>query len=279
MLATLLASLYITFREAFEAVLLMTILISYLNRTKQIHLVKPALLAGLLGTIISIIIGIVFYLLYIAIDLDLAEAIASFIAVPVITSVVYWMATKGKDIVTKGITKVLRGGMISTILTAIIFVFREGFETVLLVFPIMFRDAIGTFIGVLLGLGMALAIGYLWYRGTLKLNLKLFFFITSILLVLIAGGVLGYGVHEFIEYLEKKEYELGIWKIYVYRLPIDKDNILHDKNIVGAVLAVMFGYATKMELIRAVIQIPYQVIGVALLWIIYFKRSKERLKQ
>lgn len=40
-------------------------------------------------------------------------------------------------------------------------------------------------------------------------------------------------------------------------------------------MAVMFGYATKMELIRAVIQIPYQVAGIILLWIIYFKGQKK----
>jgi len=145
------------------------------------------------------------------------------------------MAAKGKEIVAKGIIKAMRGGAISIALTAFIFVAREGFETVLLISPTMFHDTISTSIGVLLGLGMALAIGGLWYRGTLKLNLKLFFFITSILLVLIAGSILGYGVHEFIEYLEKKGHELGIWKVYVYRLPIDKDNILHDKSIVGAI--------------------------------------------
>jgi len=96
-LAIIFPSLLITFREAFEAILLMTILISYLKRTNQVFLVKPGYIGGLLGVVISIATGIILYLLYISIDLDLAEAIASFIAVPVITSVVYWMATKGKE--------------------------------------------------------------------------------------------------------------------------------------------------------------------------------------
>lgn len=140
-------------------------------------------------------------MLYISIDLDLAEAIASFIAVPVITSVVYWMATKGKEVIYKGVTKAIAGGVVGVVFTAFVFTFREGLETVLLIQPYALRDIASAFIGVLLGLIIALAIGYLFYRGALKLSLRLFFVITSILLVLIAGGILGYGVHEFIEYL------------------------------------------------------------------------------
>jgi len=206
--------------------------------------------------------------------LDLAEAIASFIAVPVITSVVYWMATKGKEVVYKGVTKAIAGGVVGVVLTAFVFTFREGLETVLLVQPYALRDIASAFIGVLLGIIIALAIGYLFYRGTLKLSLRLFFVITSILLILIAGGVLGYGVHEFIEYLERNGYELGIWGEYVYKLSIDRNNVLHDKNIVGAILATMFGYATKMELLRFVAQIPHQVLGVIILLKIYSKPRK-----
>jgi high-affinity iron transporter len=273
-LAIIFPSLLITFREAFEAILLMTILISYLKRTNRVFLVKPGYIGGLLGVVISIATGVILYLLYISIDLDLAEAIASFIAVPVITSVVYWMATKGKEIVYKGVTKAIAGGAVGVVLTAFVFTFREGLETVLLVQPYALRDIASAFIGVLLGIIIALAIGYLFYRGTLKLSLRLFFVITSILLILIAGGVLGYGVHEFIEYLERNGYELGIWGEYVYKLSIDRNNVLHDKNIVGAILATMFGYATKMELLRFVAQIPYQVLGVIILLKIYSRPRK-----
>ena len=75
---------------------------------------------------------------------------------------------------------------------------------------------------------------------------------------------MGYGVHEFIEHLEKNNYELGIW--YVYKLPIDRNNVLYDKNIVEAMLATMFGYAIKMELLRFATQIPYQILGVIICW-------------
>jgi len=270
-LAIISPSFLITFREAFEVILLMIILISYLKRTNEVSLVKPGYIGGLLGTVISIATGITLYLLYISIDLDLAEAIASFIAVPVITSVVYWMATKGREVIYKGVTKAIAGGVVGVVFTAFVFVFREGLETVLLTQPYALRDIVSIFIGVLLGLIIALAIGYLFYRGTLKLSLRLFFMITSILLILIAGSVLGYGIHELIEYLEKNNYELGIWREYVYKLPIDRNNVLHDKNIVGAILATMFRYATKMELLRFAAQILYQILGVIILLKIYSK--------
>jgi len=273
-LAIIFSSFLVTFREAFEAILLMVILISYLKKTDEVFLIKPAYMGGSLGAVISVTAGVTLYLLYISIDLDLAEAIASFIAVPVITSVVYWMATKGREVIYKGVTKAIAGGVVGVVFTAFVFVFREGLETVLLTQPYVLRDIVSTFIGILLGLIIALAIGYLFYRGALKLSLRIFFVITSILLVLIAGGILGYGVHEFIEYLEKNSYELGIWREYAYKLPIDRSNVLYDKNIVGAILALMFGYATKMELLRFVAQISYQILGVIILLKIYSKPKR-----
>ncbi len=273
-LAIIFSSFLVTFREAFEAILLMVILISYLKKTDEVFLIKPAYMGGSLGAVISVTAGVTLYLLYISIDLDLAEAIASFIAVPVITSVVYWMATKGREVIYKGVTKAIAGGVVGVVFTAFVFVFREGLETVLLTQPYALRDIVSTFIGILLGLIIALAIGYLFYRGALKLSLRIFFVITSILLVLIAGGILGYGVHEFIEYLEKNSYELGIWREYAYKLPIDRSNVLYDKNIVGAILALMFGYATKMELLRFVAQISYQILGVIILLKIYSKPKR-----
>jgi high-affinity iron transporter len=270
-LAIIFSSFLVTFREAFEAILLMVILISYLKKTDEVFLIKPAYMGGSLGAVISVTAGVT---LYISIDLDLAEAIASFIAVPVITSVVYWMATKGREVIYKGVTKAIAGGVVGVVFTAFVFVFREGLETVLLTQPYALRDIVSTFIGILLGLIIALAIGYLFYRGALKLSLRIFFVITSILLVLIAGGILGYGVHEFIEYLEKNSYELGIWREYAYKLPIDRSNVLYDKNIVGAILALMFGYATKMELLRFVAQISYQILGVIILLKIYSKPKR-----
>jgi len=273
-LAIIFSSFLVTFREAFEAILLMVILISYLKKTDEVFLIKPAYMGGSLGAVISVTAGVTLYLLYISIDLDLAEAIASFIAVPVITSVVYWMATKGREVIYKGVTKAIAGGVVGVVFTAFVFVFREGLETVLLTQPYALRDIVSTFIGILLGLIIALAIGYLFYRGALKLSLRIFFVITSILLVLIAGGILGYGVHEFIEYLEKNSYELGIWREYAYKLPIDRSNVLYDKNIVGAILALMFGYATKTELLRFVAQISYQILGVIILLKIYSKPKR-----
>jgi predicted transcriptional regulator len=67
-------------------------------------------------------------LLYISIDLDLTEAIASFIAVPVITSVVYWMSTKGKEVVYKGVTKAISAGITGVIFTALYSYLGKGLK-------------------------------------------------------------------------------------------------------------------------------------------------------
>ncbi|RLG79911.1 MAG: hypothetical protein DRO13_05015 [Thermoprotei archaeon] len=62
------------------------------------------------------------------------------------------------------------------------------------------------------------------------------------ILVLVAGGILGYGVHELLKYAEKRGLETGIWGHPIYSLGIDEKSVFHEENIVGSVLAVLIGF-------------------------------------
>ncbi|NEB06743.1 FTR1 family protein, partial [Streptomyces sp. SID13726] len=85
--------------------------------------------------------------------------------------------------------------------TAFLAVGREGLETSLFVWRSVHAagDGAGPLVGVLLGIGSSILLGWLFYRGALKINLSRFFTWTGGMLVVVAAGVLAYGVHDLQE--------------------------------------------------------------------------------
>jgi len=55
-------------------------------------------------------------------------------------------------------------------------------------------------------------------------------------------------------------------------LPFEEGHLLHDEGVIGSILAVLFGYATKMELLRFIFQVTYSVVGLALMVYAYRRR-------
>lgn len=275
----MIASFIITFRETLEALLILFIIISYLKSRRAEKLIKIIVIGSLLAIIVSIILTLLIFTLALSFNKTLFEVIGSFIAVPILTSVIYWMAKEGPRIKSKIKEKIehsfkLGKQYIGLISLSFIVVFREAIETVLFNFPLFIRDPMNTVYGVLVGIiaGSVLSFSIVYY--TRRFSLRKFFLVTSILLIFIAGGILGYGIHELIEYFEENNVvEIGIWGQYVYSIDIDEHNLLHEKNIIGSILSTMFGYATKMELLRFLTQTTY--IAISLYFIIRVYKNIE----
>ncbi len=275
----MLPAFIISFREAFEALLILVLIVAYLKRIERSRLVTPTILGGVTATLASVVLGLLIYMLYVGIirviNITLVEAISSFIAVVVLTSIIYWMAKKGPRIreeieyTISERTRDNRSAVIGMFLLGFIVIFREGFETILFTSPLMLREFSSTIMGIVVGVLLSIAFTYAIFKYGLKIRLKMFFAFTSILLVFIASGILGYGVHELIEYLEDNNVDLGIWGTYVFKLNINEENLLHDKNIVGSMLAILVGYATKMELLRVILQFSYLVLALTLIVRVY----------
>lgn len=122
--------------------------------------------------------------------------------------------------------------------------------------------------GVLTSLALAYAI---FVVGT-RINLRKFFYFTSILLVLLAGGLTGYGVHEVIEYSESTGVALGCPAGYAYVLDVPSDSLFHHNGAIGSIFAVMFGYTVKAEWARVIIHLTYLTIAIPLVVMVYRKR-------
>jgi len=266
----------ITFREVLEAALIVTIIFAYFNRSNRGHLKKYVWQGTILAIIVSSIIAIAVAILYGGLssaDAKLFEGVAAIIAVIVLTTMIIWMSLKGSNLKNEISEKVSqtveKGTIVGLIAFSFIVVFREGFETVLFLIPFGAIDAAGTIIGAFLGIFSALLISYMIYKIGLKIDLGKFFYLSSVLLILLAAGLLGYGVHEILSYQNAIGADTGWLGVYAFDLGIEKGSLFHHKGAVGSIFAVMFGYSVKMEWGRIIAHSTYLIIFLPLTIIAY----------
>ena len=266
----------ITFREVLEAALIISIVIAYMALTNKRHLVRYIWWGVALAVAASILAGLMVASFYGGLPeatVKLFEGVAALIAVAVLTSMIIWMALKGsrmEEDIRRRTTEVVERGAVTGLVTfAFIMVFREGFETVLFLTPFATSDPTGTAYGLLLGIASALVISFAIFKLGMRINLRSFFYLSSILLVLLAAGLAGYGVHELLEYREEVGAQVGWAGEYAYQLDISRDSPFHHKGTVGSVFAVLFGYSVKMEWARVLVHVAYLAIFLPLVIIAY----------
>ena len=139
--------------------------------------------------------------------------------------------------------------------------------------PFLVTNVAATLIGAVLGMGSALILSYAIFVFGMRIDLGKFFYYTSILLILLASGLFGYGVHELIEYWKYGGAELGWLGDYAYVLNIPGDSIFHHKGAVGSIFAVMLGYTVKAEWARVIVHLAYLAVALPLVIRIYRKGS------
>jgi len=270
------AQYLLTFREVLEAALLTAIILAFLVKTGRPNLTRYAWYGVYGATSASVALGVGVWLAYGALseaDQVLFEGTAALIAVAVLTSMIYWMAARGRrmrqEVEDRVATAVSQGAILALVSLTFVLVFREGLETVLFLTPFLVGDPLATVAGALLGMGFGVGLAYLIFRVGVKLDIRKFFYFTSILLILVAGGLLGYGVHELLEYAEIQGVGLGWWAESAYVLPIASTDLFGHKGAVGSIFAVMFGYTVKGEWARVIAHLAYLAIALPLIITIY----------
>ena len=276
MVKIMIAQFLLVFRESLEALLLISIMLAYLNKTDNSNSKRYIWYGSgfALGT--SVLSGIVIWILYGGLSSALQklfEGGAALIAVVVLSTMIYWMATQGRkiqqDIHNKMDTLLMKGGQLALISFAFVAVFREGLETVLFLTPFVVVDLLSTLSGTILGVIGASLLVYLIYRTGLRINLHQFFYFTSILLILLAGGLAGYGVHELLEFFSTIGIDLGWISTPAFQLAIPVGHPLHHKGIIGSIFAVLFGYTVSPEWARLIVHISFIAIIFPLIIRIY----------
>jgi high-affinity iron transporter len=134
----------------------------------------------------------------------------------------------------------LQEGQGALLFLAFLAVFREGVELALFLLAASLASGLaGTLVGGALGLGAAILLGWMLFATTRRLNLRNFFRVTSILLILFAAGLVGLGVHEL--------NEVG-WIPEIIEHVYDINFILNEDSQVGQILKALFGYNANPSL-------------------------------
>ena len=198
-------------REGLEASLVVVILIAYLVKTDRRRMI-PWIWVGIgIAVLVSLAFGAVLTFGPRRLTFEAQEAIGgilSIIAVGFVTWMVFWMASHAR-----GLSGELKGkvdtaaeaGWASLAFVAFLAVGREGLETALFLWSATQAatdssgSVIGPLLGALLGILTAVAMGFAFYKGVLKINLSKFFKWTGAILIVVAAGVLAYGVHDLQE--------------------------------------------------------------------------------
>ncbi|RLG48534.1 MAG: ferrous iron transporter [Thermoproteota archaeon] len=265
----MLGQFIIIVREGFEAVLIISLILAYLDRIKRRDLFRYVWYGISIAVLMSLVAGSLVWLLFGTIPIHvqgLFEGIVAWLAAIVISWMVYWMATRGRNIRNDVLERIelitTHGAVIELTSLSFLAVFREGMESVLFLIPFFLNEPLDTLIGSFLGGFVAFLLAYLIFNLGLRIDLHDFFYFTSILLLLLAGGLVGYGTHEIIEYLEYSGVRLGWLAEDAYVLPITSDSPMHHKNVVGSILAVMFGYSVRAEWARVILHLTYLAVSM-----------------
>lgn len=199
-----LASFLIGLREGLEAALIVGILVAFVQRRGRPDVVTKiawgvgsaagaALLLGALFTYGSYSLSFT--------GQEIVGGVMSLVAVAMVTWMVFWMITAGRrmksDLESEAGAALALGTGWAIFWIAFVSVGREGLETTLMLWG--WATQVEALTGALVGILVAAGLGYLVYRGLVRFNLGTFFSLTGIVLVVVAAGILAYGIHDLQE--------------------------------------------------------------------------------
>ena len=245
------ASFLITLREGLEAALIIGIVLSVLRRLGRTDRSRIVWTGVLVAVAVSLAVGLALHVLGITLEgrgEAIFEGVAMLLAAGVLTWMIFWMQRQGRHIqaqlesdVRAAVAAGSAWGLFSLAFVAVV---REGIETALFLTAAAFSATPAqTLVGGALGLAVAVTLGWLMFAAGTRLNVRAFFRVTGILLLLFAAGLIAQGVHELQEAALLPAFVEHVWDI---------NPILDEKSPVGQFLKSLFGYNGNPSLLEVI---------------------------
>jgi high-affinity iron transporter len=198
-------SLVVTLREGVEAALIVGIVAGYLRKSNRANLIR-FVYWGLAAAVVASCVA-EYFVSRLQVSEDAYEGWLMLLGAVFVASVVIWMWKTARNM-RREIEEKLSGlsrapenkAALGIFAFVFLMVFREGIETVLFLGAVSLRTtALMNFIGGVVGLALAVGLGIAFFKGSLKVNLKKFFSVTTLVLLVIAVQLLVSGIHELSE--------------------------------------------------------------------------------
>lgn len=274
------ASLVIALREGLEAALVVSIVLAYLRQIGRRDAFRRVWV-GVAGALaLSLLVGVAAYRVIGDIEVEdsnagrLIFAAVGLLAVGVLTWMVFWMRAQSRSIgrtLRAQVAEALEGGRSEWGVAWVAFfaVVRESLEMVLLMLAVLVgTDRDGWGVGSVVGLGLAVALGYAVYQGGRRINLGLFFNVTGGLVLVVAAGMLSRSVSWLQQAGAISTLHSPVWD--VTGTPIVGHGAIAD------LLAGLFGWNPSPSVEAVAVWIGYlAVIG----YLYFFGRPRRRTSQ
>ena len=266
----MLATYLIGLREGLEATLVVSILVAFLVKSDR----KDRLVQVWAGVGLAVALSVLFgwLLSYTSTTIlqkyqhrELFEAITSIAAVCFVTWMIFWMRRAARSIAGElrgKLQDALQVGSVAVGVMAFLAVVREGLETSLIFYSAVqgASSDSGPLLALLGGIVSAVVIGFLMYATAVRINLTVFFTVTGALLILVAAGILKYGVHDF--------QESGVLP-GLNNLAYDISGVLDPSAWYTALLTGMFNITPTATVLEVIAWVAY---GVPVLFLFLFRK-------
>ncbi|MBE9527871.1 MAG: FTR1 family protein [Proteobacteria bacterium] len=247
----MLASAIITFREVFEAALVVIIVLAYLKRTGKLSYVKAVWTGVGLGVLCSVLLAVVVESVMGGLtgpSEKIVEGVMMLTAVLFITWMVVWIFSTrnlSNEIAQKAERATELGssgawGAAGIVLLISMAVMREGFETAIFLNAASSTGG-ASLSGALTGVALALILSYSVFKGSRLVNIKTFFRVTTAMLVLFAAGLFS---HALLEFQQAGLISPVIDHIY------DISWLMNKSSTTGSLLNSLFGYTGRPSLVE-----------------------------
>jgi len=257
---------------------------------------------GVLAAIsFSLVVAVVFLVFYegLAIYQELFEGIIMLLAAGILTWMIFWMIKQSRGIKSEfeeKIDEIMTSQQKTGIVLLVFFsVAREGVELVLFLYASyvnnvpqlgMIESLLGLTAGFIIGLIIACTMAVILFTTTRQLNLRVFFRVTSVILVVFAAGLVAHGIHEIYEFLVHSG--SGFAQVFIWTEAWNINNtplgeilkllfnwtydpaypLRFEKSIVGGILTGLFGWNDNPALIEVTVYLGYYIIIAAVMRLI-----------